>query len=146
MKPTAIADGLLPGSGLIVDGRTAWGAALLAPAILLLSALAISVLLGGAFSAWTVPRALPLYAGLAVAALVVRHRLSLRERIDPARIRELARAAQQAWLRSEADAADKARAVVRSAPEMPQAWRLLALITGDAKAARRAEAIERRQA
>ncbi|MBN8527524.1 MAG: hypothetical protein J0M02_19495, partial [Planctomycetes bacterium] len=98
MKPTAIADGLLPGSGLIVDGRIAWGAALLAPAILLLSALAISLLLGGAFSAWTVPRALPAYACLAVAAILLRRRFDRRSRIDPGQARTLAREAQAAWL------------------------------------------------
>lgn len=145
MKPTAVADGLLPGSGLIVDGRTAWGAPLLAPAILILSALAIALALGGAFAAWTLPRALPAYAALALAALLIRRRLAARERVDPEAAKRLARAAQRAWLLGEPDAAARARALTAAAPELPQAWRLLALVSGDAAAARRAEAIERRQ-
>jgi hypothetical protein len=144
VKPVTVADALLPGSGLIVDGRLAWGAPLLAPAILLLSALLLSLTLGGAFAAWTAPRAIPVYLLLSIGALVIRHRLAVRERVDPEQTRQLARAAEQAWLRNEPDAADKARAVTRAAPELPQAWRLLALVAGDAKAARRADAIERR--
>lgn len=144
MKPTTLADALLPGSGLAVDGRLGWGTALLAPSIAILSALAISLLLGGAFAAWTLPRALPAYAVLIIAAIAVRRWLAARERVDPEAARRLAREAQRAWLRGEPDAADRARALTRLAPELPQAWRLLAVIAADPAAARRAVAIEQR--
>lgn len=144
MKRFAAADLLLPGAGLVVDGRLAWGVPLLVPAVLLLSALLLGLVVGGFAAAWIMPRALPPYLLLAVLAALVRWRLAARERIDPETVKRAARAAARAWLRGEADAVQHARAVVRAAPEMAQAWRLLALINGDARAARRAEAIDRR--
>ncbi len=144
MKPVAIADALLPGSGLIIDSRSAWGLPLLVPAILLLSALLLALTIGGFASAWVVPRALPSYAALSVAALLFRWRFDRRGRLDPIAARQLARAASQAWLRSEPAAADHALALTRAAPELAPAWRLHALITGDQRSVRRAEAIERR--
>jgi hypothetical protein len=145
MRPATVADTLLPGSGLVVDGRLAPGAALLVPAVLLLCALLLSLTFG-AFAAWVVPRALPAYVLLSVIALALRWRYTRRERGDPARARVLARAAAKAWLRGESQAADEARQLVRACPEMANAWRLLAMVTGDARATARAEAIERRQA
>ena len=35
MKPATIGDALLPGAGLVLDGRPAWGLPLLVPAILI---------------------------------------------------------------------------------------------------------------
>jgi len=143
VKPSAIADALLPGSGLVIDGRPAWGAPLLVPAVLILAALALALLLGGFAGTWILPRALPLYVLLALSALGCRWHLERRARIDPEAVRLHARAASQAWLRG--DPADAhALALVRAAPEQAQAWRLHALVTGDARSLKRAESIERR--
>ena len=144
MKPAAIADALLPGCGLVLDGRPAWGVPVLVPAVLILSTLAVALLLGGFASAWILPRALPPYALLALAALACRWHLARRARIDPEIVRRHARAASQAWLRGEAAAAGHALALVRAAPEQAQAWRLHALVTGETRSLRRAEAIEQR--
>lgn len=144
MKPTTIADALLPGTGLIVDGRLAWGIPLLVPAVLLLSALLLAVMLGGFLAAWVAPRGLPAYLILSLCALVIRHRLAARERFDPTQAKQLARAAASAWLRDDGDATAKARLVTRVAPDLPQAWHLLALVSGDAQATRRAKRIEAR--
>ncbi len=144
MKPAAVADALLPGSGLLVDGRPTWGLALLIPAILCLSALLFALILGGFAGFWVLPRALPLYLLLAVTALAIRWRFARLARLDPAQTRLLARAASRAWLRGEPEAAAQAQALTRAAPELAQAWRLRALITGEAQALRRAEAIESR--
>lgn len=143
MKPAAIADALLPGSGLVIDGRPAWGVPLLVPAVLILSALCLALLLGGFAGTWILPRALPLYALLALIALACRWHLARRARIDPEVVRRHARAASQAWLRGE-PAAGHALALVRAAPEQAQAWRLHALVTGEARSLQRAEAIEQR--
>jgi hypothetical protein len=143
VKPVAIADALLPGSGLVIDGRPAWGVPLLVPAVLILAALTLALLLGGFAGAWIMPRVLPLYAVLALAALGCRWHLARRARIDPEAVRRHARAASQAWLRGE-PAAAHARALVEAAPEQAQAWRLHALVTGEPRGLKRAEAIERR--
>lgn len=143
MKPAAIADALLPGSGLVIDGRPAWGVPLLIPAVLILSALCLALLLGGFAGTWILPRALPLYALFALAALACRWHLARRARIDPGLVRRHARAACQAWLRGE-PTAGHALALVRAAPEQAQAWRLHALVTGETRGLRRAEAIEQR--
>lgn len=144
MKPAAIADALLPGSGLVVDGRPAWGIPLLVPAVLILAALALALLLGGFAGTWILPRALPLYVLLALAALGCRWHLARRARIDPEAVRRHARAASQAWLRGDPAAAEHAQALVRAAPEQPQAWRLHGLVTGASRSLQRAEAIEQR--
>ncbi len=144
MKPAAVADALLPGSGLLVDGRPAWGLALLVPAVLCLSALLLALIISGFAAAWVLPRALPLYVLLALTALAVRWRFAQLARLDPAATQRLARAASRAWLRDEPEAATIAQALTRAAPELAQAWRLRALVTGEAKALKRAEAIERR--
>lgn len=144
MKPAAVADGLLPGSGLVLDGRLGWGVPLLVPAVLIISSLLLALLVAGFLASRLALYGLPAYAVLSAAALLIRHRLALRERVDPEATRRLARAAEQAWLQGAPDAAEKARAVTRAAPEMAQAWRLLALVAGDAAAARRADAIDRR--
>jgi hypothetical protein len=142
----AITDTLLPGSGLIIEGRTWPGAALLAPAIVALSLLLICLLLGGAFAAWATLRVLPAYALLSITTLCLRWRYERRARLDPTQVKLLARTAAQAWLRGQDDvAASTAKALVQAAPELPNAWRLNALVTGDPRATRRAEAIERRQ-
>ncbi len=143
MKPAAIADALLPGSGLVIDGRSAWGVPLLIPAVLILSALVLALLLGGFASTWILPRALPFYGLLALAALTCRWLLARGARIDPDLVRRHARAASQAWLRGE-PTADHALALVRAAPEQAQAWRLHALVTGEARSLRRAAAIDQR--
>lgn len=143
MKPAAIADALLPGSGLVLDGRPAWGVPLLIPAVLTLSALSLAMLLGGFAGTWILPRALPLYALLSFAALTCRWQFARRARIDPDMVRRHARAASQAWLRGE-PTAEHAQALVRAAPEQAQAWRLHALVTGEARSLRRAEAIDQR--
>ncbi len=143
MKPVAIADALLPGSGLVIDGRPAWGVPLLIPAVLILSALSLALLFGGFAGTWILPRALPLYALLALAALACRRHLARRARIDPEVVRRHARAASQAWLRGE-PAAAHAMALIRAAPEQAQAWRLHALVTGEARSLKRAESIEQR--
>lgn len=145
MRWLAITDTLLPGSGLIVDGRVLPGAVLLAPAVAVWTALLLCLVIGGAFAEWALPRALPVLVLLAVAALVVRWRFARQARFDPAATRALARAAAKAWLRGQdAEAATGARQLVRTAPDLAGAWRLAALVTGDARAARRADAIDAR--
>ncbi len=143
MKPVAIADALLPGSGLVIDGRPAWGVPLLIPAVLILSTLCLALLLGGFAGTWILPRALPLYALLALAALACRWHLGRRAQIDPEVVRRHARAASQAWLRGE-PTAGHALALIRAAPEQAQAWRLHALVTGEPRSLKRAESIEQR--
>lgn len=142
MKPTAVADALLPGSGLIVDGRPVWGIPLLVPAVLLLAALLLALLLGGFAASWVLPRALPCYAILIVIALLCRWRLARLARLDPQAVRRLARTASQAWLRGESTA--QAQELVRAAPDLAQAWRLHALVSGDARSLKRADSIEQR--
>lgn len=146
MRWLAITDTLLPGSGLIIEGRTWPGALLLAPAIIVLSLLLVSLLLGGVFAAWALAHALPVYAILSIVTLVLRWRYARRARLDPAQVKLLARTTAKAWLHGQdAAAATAAQALVRAAPELPNAWRLKALVTGDQRAERRAEAIEKRQ-
>jgi len=142
VKPVALADLLLPGSGLIVDGRWAWGAPLLAPAILLISAMLLALILGGFAGAWILPRALPVYLALSLLALGFRWRIERRARLDPEAVRQLARQASRAWLRGEPAAAAHAAALVRAAPELAQAWRLHALVTGESRSLKRAVVIE----
>jgi hypothetical protein len=144
MRRWSPADLALPGSGLFLDGRIGVALGLLLPAILILAALLAASALGGFAAGWALPRLVPIYLLLAIGACGLRLVLARREQVDPARVRELARAAARAWLRREPDAAARARAVTAAAPELAQAWRLVALVAGDARAARRAEAIERR--
>lgn len=144
MRRWSPADLALPGSGLFLDGRLVPGLGLLLPAILILAALLAATALGGFAAGWALPRLGPVYLVLAGAACAVRLVLARREQVDPARVRELARSAARAWLRREPDAAARARAVVAAAPGLAQAWRLVALVAGDASAARRADAIDRR--
>ena len=142
----AIADALLPGSGLIVEGRLAVGALLLLPAIVVLAALAVALVVGGALAADVWPQALPSYVLLGAIALLMRWRYTRLARIDPVRARELARAAAKAWLRGQdAEAIASAKQLVRAAPELPNAWRMLALVSNDPKAERQAQSIEARR-
>ena len=143
MKPATVADALLPGAGLVLDGRPAWGLPLLVPAVLCLAAMLVALPLPG-FRGVVLPWTLPLYALLIASALTCRWHLARLARIDPEAARRHARAASQAWLRGEPEAATHARALVRCAPELAQAWRLHALVTGEARSLKRAEAIERR--
>lgn len=145
MRWLAITDTLVPGSGLIIEGRTWPGALLLAPAIVALSLLLVCLVLGGAFASWAVLRVLPAYTILSIVTLFLRWRYDRRSRLDPAQVKQLARQTAQAWLRGQdAEAATAAQALVRAAPELPNAWRLNAMVTGDERGNRRAEAIERR--
>jgi hypothetical protein len=144
MRRFAPLDLALPGAGLLLDGRLAWALPILVPAILILAALAGGLLLGGFAADWTLTRLLPAYLLCAALAALVRLRLAARETIDPEAAKRLARDAAQAWLRDAPDATGKAIALTDAAPELAQAWRLRALVSGDARAARRAEAIERR--
>ena len=145
MRWLTLIDALVPGSGLIIEGRIWPGALLLAPAIAALSLLLVSLLLGGAFADWAGLRVLPVYAVLAGLACLLRWRYAQRARLDPVQVKKLARITAQAWLRGQDEAAaSAAQALVRAAPELPNAWRLKALVTGDERATRRAVAIERR--
>ncbi len=144
MRRFAPLDLALPGAGLLLDGRLAWALPILIPAVFVLAGLAGGLLLGGFAADWVLPRLLPTYLVLAGLASLLRLRLAGREAIDPATTNRLAREASQAWLRGAPDAAAKAVALTDAAPELAQAWRLRALVSGDARAARRAEAIERR--
>ncbi len=144
MNSSAIADALLPGSGLVVDGRPAAGITLLVPAVLILAALLVAVLIGGFAAAWVAPRAIPAYLVLIGIAALLRWQISRRERIDPQEARRLARETSRAWLRDEPAATTLAGELVRAAPEMAQAWRLHAQVTGDARSLRRAASIEGR--
>jgi len=144
VKPATVADAALPGAGLVLDGRLAWGLPLLFPAVIILAAALPALIIGGFAASLVLPKALPLYAVLAATALALRWHLARRARLDPEATRKLARAASQAWLRGEPAATTQAQALVRAAPEMAQAWRLHALITGETRSLQRAEAIERR--
>lgn len=145
MRAATVLDAAIPGSGLLLDGRLAAALPVLVPAVLVLALLTVALALGGAIGAWVWPRAVPAHLVLAAAALLLRWHFARRARIDPARARELARAAARAWLRGEdAAAAQAARELVRAAPEVPNAWRMLALVAGDPRAERRAQAIEGR--
>lgn len=145
MRWLTITDTLLPGSGLIIEGRTWPGALLLAPAIVILSLLLVCLLLGGAFAAWAIWKLIPCYAVLAVITLCLNKHYRRLAQLDPLQVKTLARATAQAWLRGEKEAAaHAAQSLVRAAPELPNAWRLKALVTGDEQATHRAEAIERR--
>lgn len=146
MQRLVLADACLPGSGLIVDGRYGVGAALLVPAIVVLSGMALAVVVGGALAEIVWPRALPIYILLGSIALLMRWRYARLARIDPVRARELARAAAKAWLRGkDTEALASAKQLVRAAPELPNAWRMLALVSNDAVAERRANEIEARK-
>jgi len=144
VKSNTIADAVLPGAGLVVDGHPARGLPLLVPAVVVLSAIIFALVFGGFAGSWILPRALPLYLVLAIAAVACRWRFERRARLDPAETHRLARAASQAWLRGDANAAQQAQALVRAAPELAQAWRLHAVVTGDRRSVQRAENIERR--
>lgn len=145
MGRLSIVDTLVPGAGLTIDGRFWPGAALLAPAVVVLSALVLAILVGGGVAEWVLPRALPVYALLAAIALLLRWRYARLARIDPVRAKELARTAAKAWLRGQdAEAAAAARELTAAAPEVANAWRLRAMVSGDARAERRAAAIDAR--
>lgn len=139
------ADAVLPGAGLTIQGRLAWGVPLLACAVPVQAALLFALAFGGAVGGWLVPRALVAWAVLAAAALAVRWLLRRAERGDPAEAVRLARAVSRAWLRGEGEAAALARRLLRAAPAEPQAWRLAALVLDDPRAARRAESLARRR-
>jgi len=141
---SAVADALLPGAGLIVDGRPAAGIPLLVPTVFLLAVLLLAAAIGGFAAAWVLPRALPAYVLLAVIAALVRWRIACRQRIDPQVARQLARDASQAWLRGDPAATAIATKLTGAAPEMAQAWRLHALVSGDVRSAKRATTIEQR--
>lgn len=146
MRWLAVIDTLLPGSGLIIAGRIWPGTVLLAPAIVILSMLLVCFLVGGAFADWATLRLIPAYTLLSIVTIVLRWRYERRSRLDPLQVKQLARSTAQAWLQGRDEAAaTAAQALVRAAPELPNAWRLKAMVTGDARATRRAEAIEARQ-
>lgn len=143
MRPATILDATIPGSGLLLDGRLAAGLPLLAPTAICLALLIIAAAIGGAIGAWVIPRIIPAYLVLALAALGLRWHFARLARIDPVRAKELARSAAKAWLRGQdAEAAAAARQLVQAAPEVANAWRMLGMVTGDPKAERRAQAIE----
>lgn len=125
----SLADALLPGSGLLRDGRIGAGLALLAATALAAAAAALAgelvepdaaaVLRLAALAAW---------AGGGLAAVLLRWRRHRRQRIDPVLVRRLHREACRAWLRGEADALARARALARAAPEEAGAWTFLAQV------------------
>jgi hypothetical protein len=158
MRPAlAILNAVLPGSGLVIEGRYAWGLTLLLPAIPLVAVvIAAMTVLGGAFADDVRAAALGAYACLGAGAILVGAIYARRARIDPVQVRAIHRAACAAWLtaRSPAELAKaihSARAVVTAAPEEAGAWRFLARVATDAgekrlahKADTRADAIEAR--
>lgn len=150
MTRTAWIDLVLPGAALVVAGRLAWGLPLLALAVgcwaLALLAAGLALALGGGFLlARVLPWAGVLHLAAALAALALRRRWAARPAADREQLHALARAACRAWLRGEPDAAARARALTAAAPNDPRAWRLAALLTGDRRAAARAQALERWQ-
>ncbi len=134
---------LLPGSVLLFRGAPVTGTALLAGAVLALTAVALGPLV-------TLPGLRPggvaAYGMLACLAAIAGH-LNLRPPADAGTMRRLHATAAAAWLRNDhAVAMAASRELVRIATAEPGAWRLLGLIATDpmvaADARRRAERLE----
>lgn len=142
----SIADALLPGSGLLRDGRPQAGLALFA---ITAFAAAAAALAGELFepgaAAFLRLGSVALWATAGLAAAFLRWRRHRRRHLDAPLVRRLHRDACRAWLRDEPDALSRARSLVRAAPEEAGAWTFLAQVAadrGDAALAARA----RRQA
>jgi len=151
MPAPILLDGLLPGAGLVLRGRLAWGMPCLVLAVLCLSGAILAQLLVVRPAATGVT--LACLGGYVVAALIAMTRQYLAGRVRTVAGEELRRrhrAIASAWLGGDAAAAiGGARELAQHARGEPGAWRLLELIASRgghpqeaARAGRRARRLE----
>lgn len=151
MLPPTVLDCVLPGAGLVLRGRLAWGVPCLVLSVLCLSsAILAQLVVIRPLATWVTLGCLGVYVVVALCAVAVQ-RLSQRVRtLAGEDLRRRHRAIATAWLSGDnATAVSGARTLVQDAASEPGAWRLLELIAGRgghpqeaARAGRRARRLE----
>ncbi len=141
--PLALLNGAVPGSGLAVRGRLATGLALLLFSLAALTVLLLADLLATPAFARSLRLAAAIgYLGLALLASFAWYLWERRRRWQSERIISLHRDAAAAYLAGDLSRAlDGARALARSAADLPGAWLFLATVAsaaGDTALERRA--------
>ena len=149
MKYLAFLNALIPGSGLLLRDRMLLGCGLLIFTICLIALVMVApMIMDDAFAQRSQLYALAVYAGLTLCSALLWWRLEVATPLADAMLREKHAFITKAWLGGREDEArTEAKALVRRARHLPEAWALLALVVDSEQAAhaqRRADELRQR--